>query len=312
MNTNKFETLLKKHGFESEVEQDGLETIYTFEGHNFNVTVTALENGKVEASTTNMDLVSRLTDEGKTDMTKAEGNFRTFSFKGRVEDSVYKEIMSYVREWMKYDPMDMYGFTISDKALPIMKTLSDEFGEPFSHEIKTVDYVVRGDKYDVYLKLDRETGVATVETVNRSMLGKGHLEKAVGNRRTIKTLKAMISYIEKYVKYGGHPPKKVSATSPITEPVIIQCPAFADEEGYLLDLPSFEEKRKELKEICEEVGAHKHGDIKSQAFWMLAKRGRLLTSTQWILDMVRTVLEARGYEVSVEIANPFRTGRKVR
>ncbi|WP_431819238.1 hypothetical protein LWL40_27730 (plasmid) [Bacillus thuringiensis] len=199
------------------------------------------------------------------------------------------------------------------------ETLLKQTGFAYEAEQDAGDvlFLIEGDKYHVSVTETEEGEFECVTTnmdvVNRlTAKGETDMTKADGNRKTLKTPKAVINYIEKWAKYNGKPPKKVSATSPITEPVIVQCPAFADEEGYLLDLPSFEEKRKELKDICEEVGAHKHTSIESQAFWLMAKRGHVLTSTQRIVDLIRNVLEARGYEVTVEIANPFRTGRKVR
>ncbi|WP_198559994.1 hypothetical protein [Bacillus sp. SN10] len=196
------------------------------------------------------------------------------------------------------------------------ETLLNETGFAYEAEQDAGDvmFLIQGEKYLVSVteteEGDFECVTTNMATAQRLMdKGMKDVTKADGNRKTFKSPKSAINYIEKWAKYNGKPPKKVSASKQITEPVIVRCPAFADEEGYLLNLPSFEEKRKELKEISEEIGAHKHTDIESQVFWMLAKRGRVLTSTQRLVDLAREVLEARGYEVTVEIANPMRTGR---
>lgn len=193
------------------------------------------------------------------------------------------------------------------------ETLLNETGFAYETEQDAGDvlFLIQGDKYLVSVT-ETEEGEFECVTTNMAtahrLMDAGHVDvtKADGNRKTLKTPKAVINYIEKWAKYNGKAPKKVSANKPITEPVVVQCPAFADEEGYLLNLPSFDEKRKELDEICEEIGAHKHTDVRSQVFWLLAKRGSMLTSSQGLVDLARNVLEARGYEVTVEVANPMR------
>ncbi|WP_176528090.1 hypothetical protein [Bacillus cereus] len=193
------------------------------------------------------------------------------------------------------------------------ETLLNQTGFAYETEQDAGDvlFLIEGDKYLVSVTETEEgefecvtTNIATMQRMMDA--GVKDVTKADGNRKTFKSPKSAINYIEKWAKYNGKPPKKVSANKAITQPVVVHCPTFADEEGYLLDLPSFEAKRKELKEICEEVGAHKHGDIRSQVFWLLAKKGRMLTSSQSLVDLARNTLEARGYEVTVEIANPMK------
>ncbi|ABY46779.1 hypothetical protein [Bacillus mycoides] len=91
----KFETLLNQTGFAYEDEKDAGDVLFLIQGDKYLVSVTETEEGEFECVTTNMATAHRLIDKGHVDVTKADGNRKTFKSP--------ESAINYIEKWAKHD-----------------------------------------------------------------------------------------------------------------------------------------------------------------------------------------------------------------